>query len=99
MASPVSAHWIPAVAPGAGNQLPCFTRYACKGSAGVDVFSQDVSRVPGESARAFGFRFPPTVLAHPAMQPDNDMPETCEVAAMLRYAQAVDSCGRDVSNG
>ena len=45
MASPVSAHCIPAAAPGAGNQLPCFTRYACEGSAGVDFFSQDVSRV------------------------------------------------------
>ena len=68
MASPVSAHRIPAAAPGAGNQLPCFTRYACEGSAGVDFFSQDVSRVPGESARAVGFCFPPTALANPAMQ-------------------------------
>ena len=68
MAPPVSAHCIPAAAPGAGNQLPYFTRYACEGSAGVDFFSQDVSRVPGESARAFGICFPPTALANPAMQ-------------------------------
>ena len=68
MASPVSAHCIPAAAPGAGNQLPCFMRYACEGSAGVDCFSQDVSRVPGESARAFGSCFPLTALANPAMQ-------------------------------
>ena len=27
------------------------------------------------------------------------MPETCAVAAMLRYAQAADSCGWDMSKG
>ena len=68
IASSVPAHCIPVAAPGAGNQLPCFTRYACEGSAGVDFFSQDVSRVTGESARAFGFCFPPTALVILAVQ-------------------------------
>ena len=68
MASPVSSHCIPVAALEAGNQLPCFTRYACEDSAGVDFFSQDVSRVTGESARAFGFCFPPTALVIPAVQ-------------------------------
>ena len=65
MASPVSAHRIPATA---GNRLPFFTRYACDGSAGVDFFAQDVARVPGGTARAFGFCFPPSALANPVMQ-------------------------------
>ena len=66
MASSASAHCIPAT--GAGNRLSCFTRYACDGSGRVDVFSQDVSRVQGEAARAFGFCFPPFALANPAVQ-------------------------------
>ncbi|CAN0429763.1 unnamed protein product [Ascophyllum nodosum] len=65
MASPVSAHRIPAAAPGAGNQLPCFTRYACEGSAGVDCFSQDVSRVPGSSARG-RFLLSPNRIGQPS---------------------------------
>ena len=68
MASAASAHCIPVTAPGAGNKLPCFTRYACDGSAGVDFFAQDVSRVPGETVRAFGFSFLPTALANLIMQ-------------------------------
>ena len=40
MASPASAHCIPAAALGAGNRLPCFTRYACDGSAEVFFFSK-----------------------------------------------------------
>ena len=68
MASPVSAHRIPATAQGAGNRLPFFTRYACDGSAGVDFFAQDVARVPGGTARAFGLCFPPSALANPVMQ-------------------------------
>ena len=68
MVSPASAHCIPAIAQEAGNRLPCFTRYACDGSAGVDFFAQDVVRVPGETARAFGVCFPPTALANPVVQ-------------------------------
>ena len=68
MASPVSAHCIPTTAQGAGSRLPFFTRYACDGSTGVDLFAQDVARVPGETARAFGFSFPPTALANPVVQ-------------------------------
>ena len=68
MASPASAHYIPVTAPGVGNRLPCFTRYACDGSAGLDLFAQDVSRVRKETARAFGFYFLPTALASPVVQ-------------------------------
>ena len=68
MASPVSAHRITATAQGAGNRLPFFTRYACDGSAGGDFFAQVVARVPGETARAFGFCFPPTALANSVVQ-------------------------------
>ena len=68
MVSPASVHYIPATAPGEGNRLPCFTRYACDGSTGVDFFAQDVLRVPGETARAFGFCFPPTASANPVVQ-------------------------------
>ena len=68
MASSESAHCIPATAPGAGNKSPCFTRYASDRSAGVDFFAQDVSRVPGETARAFDFGFPPTALANTIVQ-------------------------------
>ena len=68
MASPASAYYIPTTALSAGNRLPCFTRYACGGPAGVDFFAQDISRVPEETARAFGFCFPPTALANPVVQ-------------------------------
>ena len=68
LASPASAHCILATAPGAGNRLPCFTRYACDGSVGVDFLEQDGSCVQGETAHAFGFCFPPTALANPVVQ-------------------------------
>ena len=68
MASPASTHCIPATTQGAGNKLPCFTRDACDGSVGVVFFAQDVSRVPGETAHAFGLCFPPTALANPVVQ-------------------------------
>ena len=68
MASPASAHCIPATAQRAGNRPPVFTRYACDGSAGVDFFAHDVARVPEETARAFGFCFLFTALANPVVQ-------------------------------
>ena len=67
IASFASAHCIPATAQGAGNRLPCFTRYACDASAGVDLFAQDVACLPGEIARAFAC-FLSIVLANPAVQ-------------------------------
>ena len=68
MASPVSAHCIPAAAPGAGNQLPCFTRYACEGSAGSGFFFTRRVASPGGVGARVRFLFSPTALANPAMQ-------------------------------
>ena len=68
MASPAFAHCIPGTAPGTGNRLSCFTRYTCDGSTEVYFFAQDVSRMPGDTAHAFGFGFPPTALTNPVVQ-------------------------------
>ena len=49
--------------PVSGEALPFFSRYDCARSAGTDVLAQDVSIVPGTAAPAFGFCFPPPVMA------------------------------------
>ena len=49
--------------PGDTETLPFFSLYDCEGSSGVDVLSQDVSRVPGTGEPAFGYGFPPPVMA------------------------------------
>lgn len=49
--------------PGSGASLSFFSRYDCDGSNGVDVFAQDVSLQPGSGDRAFGYCFPPPVMA------------------------------------
>ena len=54
MASTVSAQRIPQGA----RTLPFFSQYDCAGSSGVDVFAQDVSRVPGTGEPVFGLCFP-----------------------------------------
>ena len=46
-----------------GEALPFFSRYDCAGSAGTDVFAQDVSILPGTRGPAFGFCFPPPIMA------------------------------------
>lgn len=46
-----------------GEALPFFSQYDCAGSGGLDVLAQDVARVPGTSIPAFGYCFPPPVMA------------------------------------
>ena len=49
--------------PGTPKVLPFFSRYDCKGSAGIDAFANDVSIVPGTGRSAFSYCFPPPVMA------------------------------------
>ena len=64
MASDASAQRIPE----SDVVLPFFSRYDCEGSSGVDVFAQDVSLRPGSLDRAFGYCFPPPVMAGHVVQ-------------------------------
>lgn len=64
MACEASAH----VSPLTGVQLPFFSHYRCPRSAGVDVFAQNVAVLPGSSAPAFGFCFPPPIMAGHVVQ-------------------------------
>ena len=59
MASTASAQRIPQ----STETLPFFSQYDCEGSLGVDVLAQDVSRVPITGEPAFGYCFPPPVMA------------------------------------
>lgn len=54
--------------PGAREPLPLLSRHDCQGSVGVNVFAQDVSVMPGGAAPAFGFCFPPPVMAEHVAQ-------------------------------
>ena len=54
--------------PVSGEALPFFSRYDCARSAGTDVLAQDVSIVPGTTVPAFGFCFPPPVVAGHTVQ-------------------------------
>lgn len=63
MASTESAQLTPG-----GTRLPFFSRYQCQDSAGVDVFAQDVSVVPGATTRAFGSCFPPPIMVGTVVQ-------------------------------
>ena len=49
-------------------RLPFFSRYHCEGSAGVDFFSQNAAVTPGENTPAFGYCFPPPVMAGHVVQ-------------------------------
>ena len=64
MASTVSAQRIP----GSSHTLPFFSQYDCPGSSGVDVLAQDVSRLPHTGGQAFGYCFPPPVMAGHVVQ-------------------------------
>ena len=44
-------------------QLPFFSRYETEGSAGVEVFSPDVTIVPTSKRECFGFHFPPPEIS------------------------------------
>lgn len=54
--------------PSGGQVLPFFSQYDCPGSAGSDVLAQDVSLVPGADTLAFGFCFPPPIMAGHVVQ-------------------------------
>ena len=50
-------------------RLPFYSRFHMKGTAGVDVFSHNVNRMPGSLRNCFGYCFPQpslvgVVLAH-----------------------------------
>ena len=66
MASPVSAHRIPASAQWAGNRLPFFARYACDGSAGVDFFAQRCRARAGGDSACVWFLFSPYRIGQPS---------------------------------
>lgn len=60
--------WSAQHSPLTGAALPFSSRYHCAGSAGVDVFAQDVAVLPGGVAPAFGLCFPPPVMAGHVLQ-------------------------------
>ena len=65
------------------------------------LLAAQVLHLPSSQGSVFNFLFTKTLrdgAAHASLlAPDSDMLETCAVAAMLRYAQAADSCGWDMS--
>ena len=66
MASSENAQDGPATRVGEKRRLPFFSRY--QGSAGVDVFRQNVAVTPGENTTAFGYCFPPPVMVGHVVQ-------------------------------
>ena len=59
MASTASAQRPPSPQGMSGQALPFYSRFHTKGTAGVDVFTQDVGRMPDKESPCFGFCFPP----------------------------------------
>ena len=49
-------------------RLPFFSRYHCEGTAGVDIFRQNIALTPGSTSRAFGFCFPPPLMVGPVVK-------------------------------
>ena len=68
MATPASAQYAPATDQEPAQQLPFYSQYHTSGSAGVDVFSHNVSRMPGEPRPCFGFCFPPPQMVGVVLQ-------------------------------
>ena len=68
MATTASTQRIPEGVQGAGEKLPFFSRYHTEESAGVDVLSQDVSKMPSSSRECFGFCFPPPSMVGVVLQ-------------------------------
>ena len=62
-----------------GKALNFFSQYDCDGSAGTDVLAHDVSIVPGTRVLAFGFCFPPPVMAGHIVQ----LLAECEARAVV----------------
>ena len=46
-----------------GEALSFFSQYDCAASSGADMFAQDILIVPGTRVPAFGFCFPPPIIA------------------------------------
>ena len=68
MATPASAQKAQSPHPGSGERLPFYSRFRTDGSEGIDVLSQDVSRLPNSSQPCFGFCFPPTTMVGVVLQ-------------------------------
>lgn len=51
------------LSPHTGARLTFVSLYNCPESAGVDVFAQDVANMPGKAEPAFGYCFPPPIMA------------------------------------
>ena len=73
------------------------------GSNLTKLLVAQVRRLPSSQGLELHFQFTKTLrngAAHASLlAPDNDMPETFAVAAMIRYAQAADTCRWDMSTG
>ena len=63
-----SVHRISGVGRDADRALPFYSRYHTAGTAGVDVFSQDLSHMPGSANACFGYCFPPPQMVAVVLQ-------------------------------
>ena len=72
-------------------------RTASDGSDFIKLLAAQVLRLPSSQGLVLDFRFAEILrdgAAHASLlAAENDMPETCAVAAMIRYAQTADSYG------
>ena len=68
MASFENAQEGPATGAGERRRLPFFLRYHCEGSAGLDFFSPNAAVTAEENTPAFGYCFPPPVMAGHVVQ-------------------------------
>ena len=65
MASSENAQDSPTTGAGERRRLWFFSRYHCKGSAGVDFFGQNAAVTPRENTPEFGYCFPsPVMVGH-----------------------------------
>ena len=68
IATTTSAQRIPRGLGYGGTQLPFFSRYATEGSAGVDVFIQDMAIIPNSKRECCISCFPPPDLVGVLLQ-------------------------------
>ena len=68
MASSENARLGPAIGTGDQRRLRFYSRYHCKGSAGVEVFRHRVSVTPGGQTAAFGYCERPRVMVGHVVQ-------------------------------
>ena len=79
MAPSENAQESPATGAGERRRLPFLSWYHCKGSAGVDFFSQNAVAMPVENTPTFGYCYPPPVMVGHAVQHFAD----CRAHAMI----------------